>query len=331
MRDRERNGRTSGPTHLELAQDIAPFDRKIIEMLQEDGRRPYISLARELQSTEKTVRRRVLELRDQGYLRITTVLDPRLLGFQAMALVGVTMEGGQPSSEIVATLAQLNQVDYVAATTGRFDVWVEFVCQDRQQLVEVVEREVRSLPGVAGAEIFPYLLLYYQQAQFAAGTVAGTGAPVSAATISIDDLDRQILGELALDGRIPYLAIGRKLGVTESKVRQRVKRMVSSGAVRIMAIANPQGLGYRSMAWLALTVHPATRVETIADVLARLQAVTYVAICAGRYDLFVEIACRDDDELLTVLEDQVRGLPGLSSIEVYPYVTLTYKPLLSSS
>ena len=317
------------PTHLQLASDMAPFDRRLIDMLQVDGRRPYSSIARELRTTEKTVRRRMLALRDEGYLRITTVLDPRLLGFEAMGLVGVNLDGSRTSSEIIAAVATMTEVDYVSTTTGRFDLWIELVCRDKTRLLEILERHIRRLEGVAYAELFPYLSLYYQRPQFA-GVPTGFGHPVSATRLTIDELDRKILAELALDGRSSYLAIGRKLGSSESRVRKRVKRMVTAGAVQIMAIVNPQSLGYRTMAWLALTVAPGARLMVIADAFARLHAVTYVAVCAGRYDLFVEVAFRDDEELLTALDEQVRVVPGLASVEVFPYVSLTYKQLLSA-
>jgi Lrp/AsnC family transcriptional regulator for asnA, asnC and gidA len=297
-------------------------------MLQEDGRRSFVSIAKELGTTEKTVRRRVQELSGLGYMSITTVLDPRVLGYDAMALVGLRLDGRRSATDIVAEIAGHNEVDYVAATTGRFQVFVEFVCRDKIRLSELVEETVAGLEGVLSYEVFPYLSLYYQQAQFAAATAIGTGAAVSASRLKFDDLDREILRHLALDGRSAYQRIARTLGINESKVRQRVKRMLDSGAVRIMAITNPQSLGYRTMAWLGVTVQTGTRVLVVAEALARVPAVTYVALCAGRYDMFVEVACRDDSELLTVLDEHVRTLPGLSRIETFSYLALRYKPVL---
>ena len=53
-------------------------------------------------------------------------------------------------------------------------------------------------------------------------------------------------------------------------------------------------------------------VRELADRLGALPAITYVAICAGRYDIFTEIMCTSDDELLQVLDDDVRTLPGIA-------------------
>jgi DNA-binding Lrp family transcriptional regulator len=324
--------RAAWPTHLQLAPDIGALDRALIEMLQEDGRRSFVSIAKELGTTEKTVRRRVQELSALGYMSVTTVLDPRVVGYDAMALVALRLDGSRRSADVVAEIGGVDEVDYAVATTGRFQAFVELVCRDDERLTELVEGCVARLEGVISYEVFPYLSLHYQQAQLAAATALGTGAPaVSASRLRFDDLDREILRRLAADGRTAYQAIARELGLNEAKVRQRVRRMLESGAVRIMAITNPQSLGYRSMAWVAVTVRPGSRSLDVAEALARVPAVTYVAICTGRYDLFLEVACRDDAEMLTVLDEHVRVVPALSRVEVFSYLTLRYKPLAPPS
>jgi DNA-binding Lrp family transcriptional regulator len=320
--------RAQWPTHLQLAPDIAELDRALIEILQEDGRRSFVSIARALHTTEKTVRRRVQELLSLGYMSITTVLDPRAVGYDAMALVGLRLDGRRTSSEVVGEIAGDAEVDYVTATTGRFQVFVELVCRDKARLQELVEERVARLDGVTGYEVFPYLRLHYQQAEFAAATAMGASGAVSPTRVRFDDLDREILRHLALDGRTPFQRIARELELNESKVRQRVRRMLDTGAVRIMAITNPQSLGYRTMAWLGIVVRAGSRALDLAEALARVPAVTYVAICSGSYDVLVEIACRDDAELLAVLDEHVRALPGLETVEAFNYLALRYKPLL---
>ena len=96
----------------------------------------------------------------------------------------------------------------------------------------------------------------------------------------------------------------------------------------IIAIANPLGLGYTTTAWIAITVAAGRPVRELADRLSALPAITYVAICAGRYDIFTEITCTSDDELLQVLDDDVRTLPGIATLEVAMYIDLHYKRLL---
>ena len=303
------------------------LDRQLIELLQVDGRRTISDLARTLDTSAKTVRKRVGRLTDRGIIQITAVTTPEALGYGAIALVGLEIDGTRPATAIAAELAGLDAADYVVAATGRYPVYVELFCRDRTDLARTVDERVRTVPGVRSAEVFPYLSLHYQQAQFASARLKTADAP-GVRPVRLGPLDRAIIGELTHDGRRPFLQIARNLGISEAQVRQRVRHITSSGVAEIIAIANPLGLGYTTTAWIAITVAAGRPVRELADRLSALPAITYVAICAGRYDIFTEIMCTSDAELLQVLDDDVRPLPGIATLEVAIYIDLHYKRLL---
>ncbi|MFI5200384.1 MAG: Lrp/AsnC family transcriptional regulator, partial [Candidatus Limnocylindrales bacterium] len=81
---RPRNGR--GP------DDVSALDKRIIEHLQEDGRRAFTQIAHDLGVSEAAVRARTNRLVDRGILQIVGVTDPLKLGFQQMAMVGIRCE-----------------------------------------------------------------------------------------------------------------------------------------------------------------------------------------------------------------------------------------------
>ncbi|MDX6378820.1 MAG: hypothetical protein QOE98_3123 [Gaiellaceae bacterium] len=303
------------------------LDRRLIELLQDDGRRAISDLARVLDTSAKTVRKRVERLIERGIIQITAVTTPEALGYGAIALVGLEIDGTRPATAIAADLAGLAAADYVVVATGRYAIYVELFCRDRADLGCTVDEHVRTVAGVRSAEVFPYLSLHYQQAQFASARLKTADAP-GVRPVRLEPLDRAIIGELTHDGRRPYLQIARNLGISEAQVRQRVRHITDAGVAEIIAIANPLGLGYTTTAWLAITVAAGRPVRELADRLGALPFITYVAICAGRFDLFTEIMCTSDDELLQVLDDDVRTLPGIASLEVAIYIDLHYKRLL---
>jgi Lrp/AsnC family transcriptional regulator for asnA, asnC and gidA len=303
------------------------LDRRLIDLLQDDGRRPISDLARTLQTNAKTVRRRVERLLERKIIQITAVTTPEALGYGAIALVGLEIDGTRPATAIAQELAELPAADYVVATTGRFPVYVELFCRDRAELARTVDDHVRTVAGVRSAEVFPYLSLHYQQAQFASARDKTSDAP-GVRPLRLEPLDRAIIGELTHDGRRPFLQIARNLGISEAQVRQRVRQITDTGVAEIIAIANPLGLGYTTTAWIAITVSAGRPVRELAERLSALPAITYVAICAGRYDIFTEVMCTSDEELLRVLDADVRTLPGIESLEVAIYLDLHYKRLL---
>jgi Lrp/AsnC family transcriptional regulator, regulator for asnA, asnC and gidA len=130
----------------------------------------------------------------------------------------------------------------------------------------------------------------------------------------LDALDKSIIQCLQLDGRRPYAQIGRQLKVPEATVRQRAERLISRGVVQVVGVTDPLAMGFQQPALIGLKVDPG-KLAAIADQIAALDEVTYVVITAGRYDLFCEVVCEDNDHLLRVLTDQFAGIDGIRSTE----------------
>src|SRR3954469_5099875 len=104
------------PEGLALVLRRAPLDeldRRLIELLQDDGRRPISDLARTLDTSSKTVRKRVERLTERNIIQITAVTTPEALGYGAIALVGLEIDGTRPATAIAAELAELAAADYV--------------------------------------------------------------------------------------------------------------------------------------------------------------------------------------------------------------------------
>src|ERR1700750_1526048 len=129
--------------------------KAIVEQLQEDGRRPYATIARAGGLSEAAVRQRVSRLQDAGVIQVGAVTDPLQLGFRRQAMVGVRADGDVVT--LADALAEMPEVRYVVTTAGSFDVLVEAVCEDDDHLLELVGRRIRALPGVRSTETFVYM------------------------------------------------------------------------------------------------------------------------------------------------------------------------------
>jgi Lrp/AsnC family transcriptional regulator for asnA, asnC and gidA len=135
-------------------------DKAIIRALQVDGRCSYAQLGPKVGLSQAAVRQRVQRLTDRGVMQVVAVTDPLMLGLGLQAMIGVQAEGDLRA--LAATLAELDEVDYVVVTSGRFDLLVEVVCADHEALFALLNDGVRTLPGVRTAETFTYLHLEKQ-------------------------------------------------------------------------------------------------------------------------------------------------------------------------
>jgi Lrp/AsnC family transcriptional regulator for asnA, asnC and gidA len=134
--------------------------KRIIELLQVDGRLSYAALAKEVGLSEAAVRQRVQRLLDQGVMQIVAVTDPLQVGFRRQAMIGIRTSG-----DLVAVgeaVAAIPEVAYVVTTAGSFDLLCEVVCEDDDHLLEVLTHRIRSMESIVSTETFVYLKLTKQ-------------------------------------------------------------------------------------------------------------------------------------------------------------------------
>lgn len=134
--------------------------KAIIEQLQEDGRRSYAEIGKAVGLSEAAVRQRVQKLTESGVMQVVAVTDPMQLGFYRQAMVGIRVTGD--SRAVAERLAEIPAVDYVVLTAGSFDVLAEVVCEDDDDLIELLNQRIRRIDGVQSTETFVYLKLQKQ-------------------------------------------------------------------------------------------------------------------------------------------------------------------------
>jgi Lrp/AsnC family transcriptional regulator for asnA, asnC and gidA len=131
-----------------------------------------------------------------------------------------------------------------------------------------------------------------------ARVVVRTGRPTERYGASLDDVSKAIIEELQQDGRKPYAAIGKVVGLSEAAVRQRVQRLLDHGVMQIVAVTDPLELGFARQAMIGIRAEG--DVELIADELANMVELEYVVITAGSFDILAEVVCESDEQLLEI-------------------------------
>jgi Lrp/AsnC family transcriptional regulator for asnA, asnC and gidA len=144
------------------------------------------------------------------------------------------------------------------------------------------------------------------------------GVPVPA--MQLDELSKAIIENLQQDGRRSYAGIGKAVGLSEAAVRQRVQRLVDAGVMQIVAVTDPMQLGFARQALIGIKCTGDTL--KVADELSKIRSVDYVVLTAGSFDAIVEVVCEDDDDLLGLLNTQIRAVAGVISTETLVYLKL---------
>jgi Lrp/AsnC family transcriptional regulator, regulator for asnA, asnC and gidA len=131
-------------------QTLDGIDIAIITHLQQDGRTPYTTIAKDLGISEASVRQRVARLINRKVIQIVAVSSPLDLGL-LWSQVHLRVAGDR-LDEVARTVAQLAEVDYVSVCAGSFDIIVGVVSKDREDLQDLLVNKIRPIPGIERAE-----------------------------------------------------------------------------------------------------------------------------------------------------------------------------------
>lgn len=127
------------------------LDNLILQTLQKDGRVPFTQIAKQAGVSETTIRSRYQILVEKGIVRTVGIVDPYTLGFQAPAIITVSVEPGM-TDQVAKAIAELPEVSYLVMTLGTCDLVVEVFCRDLPHLTNLVTQRVRVIPGVRSTE-----------------------------------------------------------------------------------------------------------------------------------------------------------------------------------
>jgi Lrp/AsnC family transcriptional regulator for asnA, asnC and gidA len=127
------------------------IDRRIIAVLQENGRTSNREVGRLLGISEATVRNRISRLTDEDLINIVAVPTPRAVGLTMSAILGISVSLPMMES-VVDELMTQPEVRYVGMATGRYDVIIEAFFHDQEHLLEFLSKRLGHMDGVTSVE-----------------------------------------------------------------------------------------------------------------------------------------------------------------------------------
>ena len=136
----------------------------------------------------------------------------------------------------------------------------------------------------------------------------------------LDDTSKAIIEQLQQDGRRPYATIGKAIQLSEAAVRQRVQKLIDSGTVQIVAVTDPQQIGFARQLMIGINIEG--DLDAASEMLVEIPEIVYVVLTAGSFDILAEAVVVDDDHLLELINERIRKLPGVRRTETFMYLKL---------
>jgi len=135
----------------------------------------------------------------------------------------------------------------------------------------------------------------------------------------IDELDYYILSELQKDGSMSLTVMAKKLHVSIGTIRNRMERLLVDKTIQIIGRIDPGKVGFHAYARIFISVKPAKFIREVAKQLSGLPEVSFLAMISGKYDLELNVQCRDNDHLLELME-KIQLIEGIFETETNMYL-----------
>jgi Lrp/AsnC family transcriptional regulator for asnA, asnC and gidA len=128
------------------------LNREIVGMLQSDGRMAFSEIAKSLSVSEGTIRNRVNSMKQAGMLRIVAIADPVAAEYKSDAMLGIKVAAGHTVQALSERLAASPDVVYILWVSGRYDLLVEVVSNDRNGFLDFLDKEIHQSLDIASSE-----------------------------------------------------------------------------------------------------------------------------------------------------------------------------------
>lgn len=138
-----------------LLIEIDGIDKEILRYLMDDARKPILQIANKIGISGAAIHQRLKKLEQSGVISGSKfTVNPKVLGYNTMAFVGVYLDKASRNSEAVKDLKKIPEVLECHYTTGNWSVLIKIICRDNEHLMQLLNTKIQAIEGVSRTETF---------------------------------------------------------------------------------------------------------------------------------------------------------------------------------
>ncbi|MGM9811211.1 MAG: Lrp/AsnC family transcriptional regulator [Muribaculaceae bacterium] len=147
-----------------MAMQLDSLDFKILVMLSENARRPYLEIARECGVSGAAVHQRVQKLYSMGVIKeAITVINPSSLGFDTCAYIGLMLKEPSKSEKIIEAIRKIPEVVECHYTTGQYDVFIKIYARNNEDLLRLIHSNLSNLSDTRSETLICFKEVFKRQ------------------------------------------------------------------------------------------------------------------------------------------------------------------------
>ncbi|PNQ75072.1 transcriptional regulator [Hanstruepera neustonica] len=135
--------------------EIDGIDKTILRALMADARTPVLEIARQVGISGAAIHQRLRKLEKSGIISGSKfVINPKVLGYTTMAFIGIYLDKAMSNPDAVKQLKKIPEVLECHYTTGNWSIFIKILCKDNEHLMQLLNKNIQSIPGVSRTETF---------------------------------------------------------------------------------------------------------------------------------------------------------------------------------
>lgn len=136
--------------------------------------------------------------------------------------------------------------------------------------------------------------------------------------MKIDGIDKIIIKRLVEDARTPILSIAREVGISGAAIHQRLKKLEQSDLINGYKLEiNPRSLGYTTTAFVGIFLEASSLYSSAIKRLKAIPEIVESHYTTGNYAIFIKILCKNNDDLMHLLNKDIQSIKGVSRTETF--------------
>jgi len=311
-----------------MVNRISDFDKRIVADLEANGLVPYSSLAERYGVSERTIYRRIKRLQSQDLIRFIVTPNFLLLGYKIWARLGIGVCPGQLHS-VANTLKKDPRVYFLAYMLGRYDIMLSVYFQSIDELTNFVNLELVNHKGIRFVETMllvqprKYGRLIWPEPISKESERASAGNHQNnrneRSSYQLDNVERKILETMVSQGPLVPRRMSAILGVNESIIRNRLRKMQKAGIYKIEVVPMGDELESGNRATIGITVHNQSPHKVIDRLLSHPE-VTLASVALGRFNVIMGVHLRSISLLDNFITDTLLNIEGVTSSETFLHI-----------
>jgi len=287
-------------------------DRRLIDLLCEDGRMSGRDIAQRSGLSEANVSRRLARLVEEGSVRILAMVPAELLGLHTRAILMLRCKGDPTSS--AERLSRLKHVHWCGSTFGEFDIVMYAVLRDSQHLIDFVDEIFDQDSNLEHLVICPVLDYYSPKPHTETTDGISEGRTRSRRNrLEIDGTDRLLIHALQANGRASFAELAEASGISATSAADRFRRLVSDGIVTILTLPSPPRIGNRVRVTACISVKGPIR--KVLEAAAGIPGSLWPCATAGPYGVVMDFAC-PDEQAMNRMRARLMEIPGVAGVDL---------------